>query len=50
VLVEHASNSVIGYFAVAPFEAHDFEPLPDNPHRLVMKLSTAARALDVPWP
>lgn len=29
---------------------HDFEPLPDRPDRLVMKLSTAARALDVDWP
>jgi len=32
------------------YEHHDFQPLPDNPRRLVMKLSTAARALDVPWP
>jgi GNAT superfamily N-acetyltransferase len=36
--------------AAAFYEAHDFEPLPDHPHRLAMKLSTAARALDVPWP
>ena len=30
--------------------AHDFSPMPDNPHRLVMKLSTAAKALGLPWP
>lgn len=30
--------------------AHDFTPVPDNPHRLVMKLSTAAKALGLPWP
>ncbi|MGI8937659.1 MAG: GNAT family N-acetyltransferase [Iamia sp.] len=29
---------------------HDFEPIPNNPRRLVMKLSTAARALGVEWP
>ncbi len=32
------------------YEHHDFQPLPNNPSRLVMKLSTVARALDVPWP
>jgi GNAT superfamily N-acetyltransferase len=31
-------------------EHHDFQPLPNNPRRLVMKLSTVARALDIPWP
>jgi len=30
--------------------AHDFAPLPADPHRLVMKLSTAAKALGLPWP
>ena len=32
------------------YEHHDFQPLPDNERRLVMKLSTAAKALSVPWP
>lgn len=32
------------------YEHHDFQPLPNNPRRLVMKLSTAAQALGVPWP
>lgn len=32
------------------YEHHDFEAVPGNDHRLVMKLSTAAKALGVPWP
>jgi len=36
--------------AVAFYEHHDFERLPDNPMRLVMKLSTAAKELGVSWP
>lgn len=36
--------------AAAFYRHHDFEPLPNRPDRLVMKLSTAARALDVNWP
>jgi len=32
------------------YKHHDFEPLPVNPHRLLMKISTAARALDIDWP
>ena len=32
------------------YEHHDFERLPGNPHRLLMKISTAAKALDIPWP
>lgn len=32
------------------YRAHDFEPLPTQPDRLVMKLSTAARALGLDWP
>jgi GNAT superfamily N-acetyltransferase len=32
------------------YRAHDFQPSPTNPHRLVMKLSTAARALGLAWP
>ena len=36
--------------AAAFYGKHDFTPLPGNPHRLVMKLSTAAKALGIPWP
>jgi predicted N-acetyltransferase YhbS len=36
--------------AAAFYRHHDFEALPDRPDRLVMKLSTAARALGVAWP
>lgn len=32
------------------YEHHDFVPLPGNPHRLVQKLSTIAKALHRPWP
>lgn len=32
------------------YERHDFTPLPGQPDRLVMKLSTTARVLRVPWP
>jgi GNAT superfamily N-acetyltransferase len=32
------------------YRHHDFMPLPDNPHRLVQKLSTIAKALQQPWP
>jgi GNAT superfamily N-acetyltransferase len=36
--------------ATSFYQAHDFTPTRDNPHRLVMKLSTAAAALDLSWP
>lgn len=36
--------------AAAFYRHHDLEALPDRPDRLVMKLSTAARALGVGWP
>lgn len=36
--------------ARAFYEHHDFQPLPGQPLRLTMKLSTAARALGLPWP
>jgi GNAT superfamily N-acetyltransferase len=32
------------------YRRHDFQPLPDDPRRLVLKLSTVARALGLPWP
>lgn len=34
--------------AAAFYRAHDFQPAPSDPQRLVMKLSTAARALSLP--
>lgn len=36
--------------AAAFYRHHDFQPRPDDPHRLVLKLSTAAKALGLPWP
>jgi GNAT superfamily N-acetyltransferase len=36
--------------AAAFYCAHDFQPSPTDPCRLIMKLSTTARALDLPWP
>ncbi len=36
--------------AAAFYAAHDFKPIPNDPHRLVMWLSTATGALDIPWP
>ncbi len=36
--------------AAAFYRAHDFRPSPTDPHRLIMKLSTAARTLGLSWP
>jgi GNAT superfamily N-acetyltransferase len=36
--------------AVAFYRAHDFLASPSNPQRLLLKLSSAARALGVDWP
>jgi GNAT superfamily N-acetyltransferase len=36
--------------AASFYRAHDFQPSPTNPHRLVLKLSTVARALGLAWP
>ena len=36
--------------AAAFYEHHDFLRLPDRPDRLIMKLSTVARALEADWP
>jgi GNAT superfamily N-acetyltransferase len=36
--------------AASFYRAHDFQPSPADPGRLIMKLSTAARALDLAWP
>lgn len=36
--------------AVAFYEHHDFVAIPSSPRRLLSKLSTIARALDLGWP
>jgi GNAT superfamily N-acetyltransferase len=36
--------------AASFYLAHDFQPSPADPSRLIMKLSTAARALGLTWP
>jgi predicted N-acetyltransferase YhbS len=36
--------------AAAFYERHDFVSTPSGPHRLVRKLSTIAKALELPWP
>ena len=36
--------------AAAFYQHHDFQPLPNHDRRLVLKLSTAAKALGVDWP
>lgn len=36
--------------ARAFYEHHDFHPLPDRADRLVIRLSTVAKALGEPWP
>jgi GNAT superfamily N-acetyltransferase len=36
--------------AASFYRAHDFQPTPNDPHRLILKLSTVAKALRLPWP
>lgn len=36
--------------AASFYRAHDFEPTPDDPHRLILRLSTVAKAFGLPWP
>lgn len=45
VVVDAIDDSAAAFYA-----AHDFTPTPHDPHRLVMKLSTAAKALGLDWP
>ncbi|HEV2361691.1 MAG TPA: GNAT family N-acetyltransferase [Acidimicrobiales bacterium] len=40
----------ISEFAASFYRHHGFVPIPDNERRLVMKLSSAAKVLGVPWP
>lgn len=32
------------------YRRHDFQPSPDNPFRLIVKVSEAAKTLGLPWP
>jgi GNAT superfamily N-acetyltransferase len=36
--------------AASFYRAHDFEQTPNDPRRLILKLSTVAEALRLPWP
>lgn len=45
VIVDAIDERAAGFY-----RHHDFEPLPDRPDRLAMKVSTAARALGIVWP
>jgi GNAT superfamily N-acetyltransferase len=45
VVVDAVDSSAAGFY-----RAHDFQPSPTDPLRLIMKLSTTARALHLPWP
>ena len=45
IVVDAISDQARGFY-----EHHDFLPLPGNDRRLVMKLSTAAKAIGVDWP
>lgn len=36
--------------AASFYRAHNFEPAPNDPHRLIIRLSTVAKALRLPWP
>lgn len=52
---KHAGGKLVVVDAIddeaAEFYAHhDFERAPGNAHRLLMKMSAAARGLDIPWP
>ncbi len=52
---KHAGGKVVVVDAIDReaaefYEHHDFVPVPGDPHRLVMKISTVARELAVPWP
>lgn len=45
VLVDDVSDDARDFY-----ERYDVELLPDQSHRLAMKLGSVARALEVPWP
>lgn len=45
VVVDAADDAAARFY-----ERHDFVPVPHNPRRLVIKLSTVAKAIGVDWP
>jgi GNAT superfamily N-acetyltransferase len=45
VVVDAIDDHAAGFY-----HAHDFQPSPTNPRRLVLKLSAVARALGLTWP
>lgn len=45
IVVDAIDEAAAGFYS-----RHDFQPIASDPHRLVMKISTAARALSLPWP
>ena len=45
VVVDAVDESAVGFY-----RAHDFKASPTDAHRLIIKLSTAARALGLTWP
>lgn len=46
IIVVNAINET----AVSFYRAHDFQPSPTDPSRLIVKISTAARVLGLTWP
>jgi GNAT superfamily N-acetyltransferase len=45
VVVDAADSNAADFY-----RTHDFHPSPTDPSRLIMKLSTTARVLELPWP
>ncbi|MBU6330610.1 MAG: GNAT family N-acetyltransferase [Acidobacteria bacterium] len=45
ILVDAIDDDAVGFY-----RHHDFEALPSDPRRLVIRISTVASALDLPWP
>lgn len=45
VVVDAIDEDAAGFY-----RAHDFQPSPADPTRLILKISTAARTLDLDWP
>jgi hypothetical protein len=50
ILLAKLALDAIDENAASFYCAHDFQPSPADPHRLIVKLSTAARALGLTWP
>jgi GNAT superfamily N-acetyltransferase len=45
IVVDAIDEAAAGFY-----RRHDFQPMSGDPHRLVIKISTAARALGLSWP